>query len=259
MTEAEWLACTDPRPMLRMLIGSNYPRVQAVETFPDCITSDRKLRLFACACYHRICHLLPDLRALVAVNVAERFADGIVSESERQRAETMVREVLNAMEQRWRASEGAERSCLLPTHEALALAGVALWDQPQKAAYYAYSNASIAVAAIENAGATSVNPGTSYASRAAEERAQTDLIRCIFVTLPFRPVHLAPSLLTWNDATIPKIAEAIYEDRAFERLPILADALEEAGCTDTNILDHCRTPGEHGRGCWPVDLVLGKS
>jgi hypothetical protein len=65
--------------------------------------------------------------------------------------------------------------------------------------------------------------------------------------------------LAWNENTVPRLAQTIYDERAFDRLPILADALEEAGCTDTAILDHCRQPGEHYRGCWAVDLLLGKS
>src|SRR5262249_31616753 len=75
---------------------------------------------------------------------------------------------------------------------------------------------------------------------------------------PFHPVTLNPAWLTWNDGTVPKVAQAIYDDRAFDRMPILADALEDAGCTDQAILDHCRGPGEHVRGCWVVDLLLGK-
>jgi hypothetical protein len=58
--------------------------------------------------------------------------------------------------------------------------------------------------------------------------------------------------------TVIALAEAIYDERAFDRLPILADALEEAGCTNADILNHCRQPGEHVRGCWVVDLILGK-
>jgi hypothetical protein len=54
------------------------------------------------------------------------------------------------------------------------------------------------------------------------------------------------------------MARTIYEDRRFEFLPFLADALEEAGCTDASILNHCREPGEHVRGCWLLDLILGK-
>jgi hypothetical protein len=257
MTEAEWLAWTDTRPMLHFLLGGDYPRVQAVETFPDCRASDRKLRLFACACYHRIRHLLPDRRAQAAVEVAEQVAEGVMSEDERRRAEATVREPLEALEGRWRASRGAERMALLPTHEALALAGVILWDQPQKAAYYAASNAHLAFACIANPGEASSDSGFSH-SRAAEERVQTDLLRCIFGPLPFRPASLAPSWLAWNNGTVPKVAQAIYDDRAFDRLPILADALEEAGCANADILAHCRSPGERVLGCWAVDLVLGK-
>src|SRR5260370_30465625 len=122
MDEREWLACNVPTRMLRFLLGTNYPRVQAVETFPDCIGSDRKLRLFACACYSRIRPLLPDVRAQVAVEVAEQVADNIIPVDELQRAEAHIREPLDALEGRWRASRGAERVALLPTHEALALA-----------------------------------------------------------------------------------------------------------------------------------------
>src|SRR5437762_722095 len=61
-----------------------------------------------------------------------------------------------------------------------------------------------------------------------------------------------------GDGIIPRLAQAVYEERAFERLPVLADALEEAGCTDAAILDHCRSPGPHARGCWVVDLLLGR-
>jgi hypothetical protein len=63
----------------------------------------------------------------------------------------------------------------------------------------------------------------------------------------------------WLTADVRALAEAAYADRAFDRLPILADALEEAGCTDRSMLDHCRQPGEHVRGCWVVDLVFGKA
>ena len=72
---------------------------------------------------------------------------------------------------------------------------------------------------------------------------------------PFRPIVADHA---WLTPTVQSIASAIYQDRAFDRLPILADALEEAGCTNADVLLHCRQPGEHVRGCWVVDLVLGK-
>ena len=69
---------------------------------------------------------------------------------------------------------------------------------------------------------------------------------------------LSYTIRSWNERTIPKIAEAIYTEHAFDRLSILADALEEAGCTDDDILNHCRQSSEHARGCWVVDWILGK-
>jgi hypothetical protein len=80
------------------------------------------------------------------------------------------------------------------------------------------------------------------------------VIRCIFGN-PFRPVTTNPKFLT---PTVQSLAQAIYTERAFDRLPILADALEEAGCTNLDILNHCRQPGVHARGCWALDLVLGR-
>jgi len=80
------------------------------------------------------------------------------------------------------------------------------------------------------------------------------LLRDIFGN-PFRAVIIDPQ---WQSSTVTTFAQAIYDDRAFDRLPILADALEDAGCTDASILEHCRGGGVHARGCWVVDLLLGK-
>jgi hypothetical protein len=83
------------------------------------------------------------------------------------------------------------------------------------------------------------------------------LLRCIFGS-PFRLVTIKPTWLRWNDGTVVKIAQSIYDERRFEDLPILADALEDVGCDNADILAHCRQSGEHVRGCWAVDLLLGK-
>jgi hypothetical protein len=85
------------------------------------------------------------------------------------------------------------------------------------------------------------------------------LLRDIFGSLPFRPVNIAPDVLAWNDSTVVKLAQGIYDDRAFDRLLVLADALEEAGCHDADILGHCRQPGPHVGGCWLVDAILRKA
>jgi hypothetical protein len=100
--------------------------------------------------------------------------------------------------------------------------------------------------------------GRSRKARRAERATQASLLRCVFGN-PFRP-HAAvdPAVRAWQGGTVARLAQAIYDDRAFDRMPELADALEEAGCDDADILDHCRQPGEHVRGCWVLDLILGK-
>jgi hypothetical protein len=91
-----------------------------------------------------------------------------------------------------------------------------------------------------------------------EELTQCHLLRDIFGN-PFRPVCLDSATLRWQESTIVKLAQAIYDERAFDRLPILADALEEAGCANADILSHCRWAVPHCRGCWLVDALLAKS
>src|SRR6185369_8973858 len=86
---------------------------------------------------------------------------------------------------------------------------------------------------------------------------QCVMLRCVFGN-PFRSAAIDPAWLACNDRTIPKLAQTIYDERAFDSLPILADALEQAGCDNQDILAHCRGPGPHVRGCWVVDLMLGK-
>jgi hypothetical protein len=76
---------------------------------------------------------------------------------------------------------------------------------------------------------------------------QRTILNDIFGPLPFRPVTLNAA---WRTSNVTVLAQSIYDDRAFDRLPILADALEDAGCDNADILNHCREPGEHVRGCW---------
>jgi hypothetical protein len=85
----------------------------------------------------------------------------------------------------------------------------------------------------------------------AQATSQCHILRDIFGN-PFRPVTINPAWLTWNDGTVVKLAQAIYDERTFDRMPVLADALEDAGCTDPAILGHCRQPGgmSAGAGSW---------
>jgi hypothetical protein len=93
-----------------------------------------------------------------------------------------------------------------------------------------------------------------HARRGIPCGAQAELVREV-VGNPFRPVAVDPR---WRSADVVGLARGIYEDRAFDRLPLLADALMDAGCDDEQLIGHCRSDGPHVRGCWVVDLVLGK-
>jgi hypothetical protein len=103
-------------------------------------------------------------------------------------------------------------------------------------------------------------PGEEYdpTKWSAEWREHYALLREVFGTPVFRPVSINPDWLNWRDGTVSRLAQVIYEERRFADLPVLADALEEAGCDNTDVLDHCRGGGEHVRGSWVVDLLLGK-
>jgi len=93
-----------------------------------------------------------------------------------------------------------------------------------------------------------------FGQKAASEQEKCLLLRDIFGN-PFRPVTVSSA---WQTTNVVMLAQTIYDERAFNRMPILADALEDAGCDNADILNHCRQPGDHVRGCWAVDLVLGK-
>jgi hypothetical protein len=213
VTEAEWLACTNPVPMLDFLRGK---------------TSDRKLRLAACAFLRRVLMLLTDEDAQHPLFVAERFADDEASETELSRAYDTA---------------GNKGCCVASTH-----GYTAAYDSCRAACHAAVEHARAAKQAVE--------PASLNAVYFAEQQAQPPVIRDIFN--PFVRLAVDPSWLAWNDAIVVKLAQGIYDDRAFDRLPILADALEDAGCAETTILDHLRSPGPHARGCWPLDLILGK-
>jgi hypothetical protein len=196
-------------------------------------TSGRKLRLFACACVRRVWHLLGDERSRIAVEVGEQYADRLVSWEEVIKVEGAADEVVR---QNW------DQSVESAAAHAAALTAV-LW-------------APVTWVATETASWVA-RYGESVQSE--EQRSQATILRDLFGPHPFRHQQLDSSVLAWRDGTVTKLAQAIYEERAFDRLPILADALEDAGCTNADILTHCRQPGEHVRGCWVVDLLLGKN
>jgi hypothetical protein len=232
MTEMEWLACSDPQPMLEFVSGQ---------------AGDRKLRLFACACVRRVWHLLADPRSRRAVEVAERYADGEADAEDLRLAvigaESMAESLLAA-------------SAATAGQEAHTSAAFAAFNATMSAALAADYSAAGAGSAAYHAATAAAVPSAARV-REAERSRQASLLREIFGN-PVRPTPVVPAWLAWNDGTVVKLAQAIYEERGFDRLPILADALEEAGCADADLLGHLRGSGPHVRGCWAVDLLLGK-
>ena len=237
MTEAEWLAATDPQPMLECLGGK-------------AVATERKLRLFAASCCRQFWHLLPDGRSQQAVDVAERFADGYADEAERSAADT--------------AATTAARDAILARQASDSI------PEMLTLAAKAANHSVIRDVDPEAAGATVAayrliarNPDSGLHSRLAVNVASSASLRDIFGN-PFRP---APAVdPAWRGGTAAQLAHAAYEHRRLPegtlnpaRLTILADALEDAGCTDADLLGHLRGPGPHVRGCWAVDLILGKS
>jgi hypothetical protein len=250
MTEAEWLAYADPDPWRRV----NHPMLAFLESIGR--ASERKLRLFAVAC----CRLLSQkVRVhtwdIHRVNVAERYADGAASADE-------LRGTHKNPPDNWLSQVPSVPDSNL-------LMALSEWNQSSRNARSAFWNAvelefgilvAECVATCAAWGATvpgTVMPddnGVSEARLVAELAVQCDLIRCIFGN-PFRPTAIDPR---WQTTSVVGVAQGVYAERAFGYLPILADALEDAGCCDQGLLGHLRGPGPHDKGCWAVDLILGK-
>jgi hypothetical protein len=230
MTEQEWMKCADPTSMLEFLRGK---------------ASDRKLRLFAVACCRRIWSVVSSDQHRLA-EMTERYADGQATQEE------LLAALQEAHDSDWTAGLAFEEATGFGEDDAPE-------DEMLDAAVYAADNAAHAGAdaATDYPAHWETNREWAVAHEVAL-RAQAALLRDVFGCLLFRPVSLTPNSLTWNDGTVPKIAQAIYDDRRFADMPILADALEEAGCTNADILNHCRHEGVHVRGCWCLDLLLGK-
>jgi hypothetical protein len=222
MTEAEWLTATDSTLMLECLNGE---------------TSDRKFRLFGVSCCRHIWHLFTDIRWQEAIKTAEKYADGIAT----------VAEFNLAGENARAASWDAEMGYVNGTNEAF-LAEVA--EQKEGVSVESMIAAVLVPVGIDSAFAAVF---ANYSGKQSSN--QIALLHDIFGN-PFRPITLNPS---WLTATVLALATGIYEEKAFDSMPILADALPDAGCDNEDILNHCRQPDEHVKGCWVLDLLLGKS
>lgn len=222
-TEGEWLSFSSE---------SDFSDVWEIRRMWPLVT-ERKCRLFAVACCRRIWQHIPHERAKQLIGELERFADA-------QQTSCADWEQIR---------KGYDWPGATSRTEELALsAAVSCYHDEEKrlassvSSYCRSAMASVAISDQQKIAAT------------AELREHCNLVRELFGN-PFRPVTFSPQ---WHTDTVRSLAQGMYESRDFSTMPILADALQDAGCDNDDILNHCRGPGPHVRGCWVVDLVLGK-
>jgi hypothetical protein len=227
MTEEEWLTCENPHPLLEYLRGKG---------------TDRKLRLLLCA----IGRSMPDgyvrEEEAAALQVSERYADGEVSNDElnafrNKQKRSWIRGSPTPVSMSWSSLLVCSRkllmqSCFELCARTLRSRIVELTDEP----------------------AWERSRQLRHSLLGRERPRFLTIIHCIFGN-PFRPVTILPE---WRTPTVVSLATGIYEERAFDRMPILADALMDASCDNETILTHCRGPGPHTRGCWVLDLLTNR-
>lgn len=211
MTQTDWLTCADPAPMLELLRGK---------------VSDRKLRMFAVACYRspRVWMRLRGNKSIKeAVWATEQMADG----------------------------QGDRSSRLYDFEPAASDAFAAAQSSARRACGYA-AEAGFEGVNLEWADGKVVEQSNLQLNE--EMACQCRLLRCIFGN-HFLRMAIDPR---WLSPTVVDLARLVYAKKAFEQMPALAGALMEAGCSDTCVLGHCRAPGPHALGCWVLDLLLEK-
>jgi hypothetical protein len=219
MTESEWLNATEPGEMIRWYKGG---------------MSQRKFRLFIVACCRSLWDELTPKAARGAIDILEDHADGNASVQKLQDARTIVEEeAARLWEILYGTSGGGWRNSLYTQAQALGCA--------TQAAFYDR------IAPQHWAGCRDLRP-----------QYQCQLLRDIF-GIPHRLMWIDPAWIAQANALVPGVARAAYDERRFEDLPILADALEESGCTDQDVLSHLRGNGPHTRGCWALDFLLNKA
>jgi hypothetical protein len=312
VTESEWLACAEPARMLEWLTGTpgSGPSRSPGLLAPPSPPSDRKLRLFACACARQAWHLLTDPRSRRAVEVAERYADGEATAAERQDAVGGGMDVIDEL----------HHDLPRPPRTPKEAAAMLTYNAGMRTA------SNLATRTLQRATQAGVTPAL-----------QAALLRDVFGN-PWRPVelqrvngHLCELVgrdetpekpprgvvrstlvrerwrhVSWLTPAALGVARRAYDLRDWAALPVLADALEEAGCEDADILHHLRDEvicpgcswgsvtewygggggwcaycdrsgpdlswvpaarllprhahlhGPHVRGCWCLDVILGR-
>jgi hypothetical protein len=233
MTEAEWSRTRDISEMIGF-VRDKY----------DCSrggAGHRTLRFLMAAACRRSETLLDDPEYLALIEAVERVARGKLSPATLARYRTNC-PPLRVVDY---VAENERRQAASEEFNAEYLAKRAVWLSGCRELTDLVSCLDHAARAV-----------SGHVRTHEEVRVQCELLRDIFGN-PFRPVTLDPA---WRTSTVVALAEGIYADRAFDRLPILADALQDAGCDHPDLLGHCRDPQlSHVRGCWAVDMVLAKT
>jgi hypothetical protein len=262
MTEAEWLACSDPQKMLTFLRDSNK-------------LSERKTRLFAVACCRRIWHLLTDEEGgRETVEVAERYADGEADASTMYEANSAAWMVhigyafggidfsrVGQKEDGWGIRQRVGRAA------SEAVLAAAWWGPDEDWRLGDGQKVGDLGRAVSTAFFCRAVPGQEAGLSITDDRwhhpALCHLLRDLFGVAFSRPTA-RPRSLTMFDGPVVQLAQAAYEERKLpsghldrDHLAVLADALEEAGA-DTELVGHLRGPTPHVRGCWVIDLLLLK-
>jgi hypothetical protein len=269
MTEAEWLASTDPTPMLLLLESRFQPRQgkrrqgeRTEEELPELLRRHpvcRKAWLFYCSCARRADSLAKPQHDLPLSLIAER-RKGLGA------TERLLEG--NLSEEHWADASVAHLNAHYDHATTLVAHLFYSWDSAFEAALDAVDTVAREhwthphERYEDHLAELPVEEQTSKRLKEAGERLVLSvLVRCVFGN-PFRPVSSTPA---WLTQTVTKLATVAYQERSLPsgeldagRLGVLADALEEAGCSNADILGHLRSPGPHVRGCWAVDLLLGQ-
>jgi hypothetical protein len=262
MTEAKWLSWPDPYDLLEQCL--------------ICELTERRLRLFACACCRRLWDRLEDDRLRVAIAVAEQFADSQATPEELEDARKMAANFLNDYilyywaDDELVAEDTDPNDLSTEERDAIEMALERRSDADEEERRWAVRHAAVAVVA---ASSRDGDDGKSYLHQTetviletsqaqanfvgwhAERHLQANLLRDIFGN-PYRQPSLKSN---WILPTVIDLARSIHSHRAYDRMAMLGDALEEAGCDNADVLSHCRSGTEHVRGCWVIDAILGRS